>query len=102
MGLSCARISSVGTGTCCGHSEPTCIPMTGQIIKGAGAVFINGLACARIGDVVLGDCGHSGVMIKGSGTVYAEGLAISRISDAFDGTFFGTIIAGSNDMFVGG
>lgn len=102
MGLSCARISSVGTGTCCSHPPAPCIPMTGQIIKGAGAVFINGLACARIGDVVLGDCGHSGVMIKGSGTVYAEGLAVSRISDAFDGTFFGTIITGSNDMFVGG
>jgi len=102
MGLSCARISSVGTGTCCGHSDPTCIPMTGQIINGAGAVFINGLACARIGDVVLGDCGHSGTMIKGSGTVFVEGLAVSRISDVFDGTFFGTIITGSNNILVGG
>ncbi len=41
-------------------------------------------------------------MIKGSGTVFAEGIGVSRIGDAFDGTFFGTIITGSDNVFVGG
>ncbi len=101
MGISQARISDVGVGTCCCHSDPTCIPMTGTLITGSPNVNCNGLGMGRITDVMLGQCGHVGIMVTGSASVRGNGLGSCRLSDYFTGCFFGTVVTGSPNVNSG-
>jgi uncharacterized Zn-binding protein involved in type VI secretion len=59
------------------------------------------LGVARIGDIVLGDCGHTGVLVNGSSTVFANGIGLSRLSDTFEGCFEGVLVTGSSNTFTG-
>ena len=93
-----ARLTDPGVGVCVAHESP--IPMTGVIITGSSNVNANGLAVARIGDVVLGACGHTGVLIEGSANVNANGRAVVRVGDAFAGSFSGVIVSGSGDVLA--
>lgn len=100
MGLGAARIGDIGSGTCTGHDPPQAAQ--GPIITGAGAVLVNNLGIARIGDVVIHTgTPHAGILISGSATVISEGLGTCRIGSVFSGTFSGTIINGSSNCFVG-
>lgn len=101
MGLPLARLTDVGTGTCCCHSSPTCIPMTGTVITSSPNVFGNNLGAARISDVVLGECGHTGVLVQGSIDVLTNNLPTSRLTDYFTGCFFGIIVSASPDICIG-
>lgn len=102
MGLPAARIGDIGTGTCCCHPPIPCIGMTGILIEGAATVNTNSISQSRLTDTVLGNCGHVGQMITCSGTVYAESLGTVRLSDQFQGCFFGQIVSGSPDVYIGG
>lgn len=102
MGLPFARLTDVGVGTCCCHSTPTCIPMTGTIVTGSPNVFGNSLGSGRLTDVVLGACGHTGVIVTGSGSVFSNSLPAARLTSYFTGCFFGTIVSGSGNVFAGG
>jgi len=102
MGMPQSRLGDLGTGTCCRHSSPTCIGMSGIIIQGSPTVLTNGLPSARLGDIVLGHCGHIGTVITGSATVRANGLPKARLGDAFSGCFFGVISSGSGNVLTGG
>jgi len=95
-----SRIGDVGVGICCCHSDPTCIPMVGSIISGSGNVVADGRGCARIGDIVLGGCGHVGVLVSGSGSVIANSKGLVRTGDAFAGCFIGSIVSGSGDVIT--
>lgn len=102
MGLPHGRLTDVGVGTCCCHSSPTCIPMTGIIVTASPNVFANSLPSARLADVVLGYCGHTGIMVTGSSSVFTNGLPEVRLTDYFTGCFFGIIVTGSPNVFTGG
>lgn len=99
--MNASRIGDTGVGTCCCHSDPTCISMTGILVAGAATVKSEGINTSRIGDTILGSCGHTGIMIGSSGSVKAEGLGISRIGDSFEGCFSGIIVGGASTVFVG-
>jgi uncharacterized Zn-binding protein involved in type VI secretion len=96
-----ARVGDLGVGTCCCHSDPTCISMQGTILTGAATVNVNGLGAARVSDIIIGYCGHVGIIITGSGTVNGNGLGMARLGDFFTGCFFGTIITGSTNVNSG-
>jgi len=102
MGIGAARVGDTGSGTCCGHPPIPCIAMQGQIVNGSGSALCNGLGMGLIGSIVIGDCGHTGVIISGSTTVITEGIGNAQIGSVFTGTFFGTIINGSDNVLVGG
>lgn len=102
MGLPFARLTDVGIGTCCCHSTPTCIDMTGTIVTGSPNVFGNTLPSGRMIDVVLGDCGHIGIIVSGSSNVFSNGLPAARLTSYFTGCFFGTIVTGSGNVSTGG
>jgi len=101
MGLPFARLTDVGVGTCCCHHDPTCISMSGVIVTSSPNVGGNSLGGARLTDVVLGGCGHVGVIVTGSGTVLSNSLPQARLTSYFTGCFFGTIVTGSGNVFVG-
>jgi len=93
MGKQIARHNDEGVGTCTGHGSP--IPMQGKIIATASIVYCDDLQVALEGDIVLGDCGHTGVCIASTNILEAEGKRVVRLGDSFVGTFYGTIVTGS-------
>lgn len=95
-----SRIGDIGAGICTSHKTP--ISTCGILIGGASTVMANGSQVSRIGDLILGFCGHVGVMCSGSGTVKAEGPGVVRSGDSFAGAFTGTLISGSPNVLAGG
>jgi len=90
----------IGVGHCCCHPPIPCIPMTGPILTGSSSVICNGLGVARLGDIVIGGCGHTGVLVSSSGSVKSNGLGNVRIGDAFVGCFTGVIVTGSSNVIT--
>lgn len=97
-----ARIGDIGVGVCCCHSSPICVSMSGPLITGLYTVRSNGSPTSRLGDIVLGHCGHIGLMITASSNVRAGGINSSRLTDAFTGCFSGMIVTGAPTVRKGG
>jgi uncharacterized Zn-binding protein involved in type VI secretion len=94
-GNAISRVTDLGVGICCCHPPIPCIGVTGVLITGAGTVSVEGQSDSRIGDLILGSCGHIGVMVTGSPTVTVENSPTARIGDIFSGCFSGVIITGA-------
>ena len=100
---SVARHDDIGTGFCDNLEHPGSIPMVGVIIPGpapATKTIVEGKLVARVGDIVLGACGHIGIITTGSSTMNAEGQPVARVGDAFVGDFKGIITKGSSTTDV--
>jgi len=97
-----SRIGDIGVGICCCHSDPTCIGMVGPLITGSFNTLTNNIPSARIGDMVIGFCGHPGFMVTSSATAFINSRGAVRIGDLFVGCFTGVIIQGSPDTITGG
>ncbi len=96
-----ARLGDRWSGICCCHAG--CISMGGPIIQGSGDTRTNGLGQARLGDIVVGDCGHVGFIITSSQDVRANGLGVARLGDQISsGCLTGVIIQGSGDTRANG
>lgn len=91
-----SRITDIGVGSCCCHPPIPCISMSGTLVTGAGTHLVENQPVSRIGDVVLGFCGHVGVMISGSPTKFSEGSQTVRVGDQFSGCFTGTLVTGAS------
>jgi len=84
--------ASVGVGTCCCHSNPTCIGVSGIVISSVGTSFMENRGNARFADVFVASCGHTSVMVTSSPTVFIEGKAACRIGDVFAGCISGVLV----------
>ncbi len=89
-----ATITSVGSGVCWCHPPESPISMIGMIITGATRSESEGKLMSRIGDIVLGNCGHIGLLVTGSPNIETEGRSQCRVTDQFIGCFEGMIISG--------
>lgn len=96
-----ARLTDIWSGICCCHVDPTCIPMSGPIITGSPDAKTNGLSQARLTDMTIGGCGHTGTIVSASSVCKANGLGRARIGDQVSGCNIGTIITGSPDAELG-
>jgi len=90
-----SRLSDMWSGICCCHSDPTCISMTGTIITGSPNHFSGGLSVARLGDMVIGACGHPGTIVTSSAGSFTNGLGKARVGDQVVGCAIGNIITGN-------
>lgn len=95
------RIGDMGVGRCCCHSKPPCIGMSGTVATGAPNVLAVGSPIARIGDIVIGGCGHVGIIVSGSPTVLIAGSPAARTADSFVGCFTGVLITGAPTVMIG-
>jgi len=95
MGGPISRVTDLGVGICCCHNKPVCIPMTGMLVTGASTVNVENQPDSRIGDIMLGFCGHIGIVITGSPTLTVEYSPTARVGDMFAGCFTGVIITGA-------
>lgn len=92
-----AKLGDIAIGVCYAHEHP--IRVTGIICSGSPNVNCNNMNAARIGDVVIFNCGHSGTIVTGSGTVSANNLPLARIGDIVKGPMVATIVSGSGNSF---
>lgn len=93
-----ARLTDLFVGVCVCHSPP--IGMSGTIVTGSGDTNTNGLAIARLTDIVLGHCGHVGAIVSASPNVNVNELGVARVGDSVVGCLIGTIVTGSGDTII--
>lgn len=99
---SVSRIGDMGVGVCCCHPPIPCIGMAGMLVVGSGDVITENSPTSRIGDVVLGFCGHCGIMVSGSPTVQVDNIPVVRVGDAFVGCFTGVLVTGAATVTADG
>jgi uncharacterized Zn-binding protein involved in type VI secretion len=95
-----ARLTDMWTGICCCHHDPDCISMQGQIINASANTLGNTLGIARLTDMTIGNCGHTGIIVSGSPAINVNTLAKSRIGDLVTGCNKGYIVTGSENINV--
>ena len=87
-------------GICPAHDAP--IVVTGFVSPGSPNVLTNMMPAARMGDQVIGSCGHTAIVIMASATVRANFMGKARLGDQVAGVWNGTILGGSPNVLVGG
>jgi len=88
-----ARIGDKTTGICYAHESP--ITVGGTIVTGSTKTTSEGFSVARLGDLIVADCGHYAKIITASDKGTTEGIGIARLGDKGDGSYKCTIISGS-------
>lgn len=94
---SCARRGDSTIGVCSDQSHPG-QTFHGTIVGGSSLVTIEGKGAARVGDLVLSDCGHTGIIVTGTTKTTVEGLGMAREGDTFTGVYSGTIVESSHTV----
>jgi uncharacterized Zn-binding protein involved in type VI secretion len=97
-----ARFSDRTFGTCSHPSHNKPIEIAGTIITGSPSVIVDKMASARIGDMVITDCGHIDQIISGSASVLAGNIGVARVGDKTGGRgiYNAVIITGSPASFT--
>jgi uncharacterized Zn-binding protein involved in type VI secretion len=94
--LPVARVGDLTIGTCTGHKD-TLYNVRGKIITGANSDDVNMMGLAKLGDVVLADCGHTAKIITCSGSVYTDMMKIARVGDLVGASpYTGRIVTGES------
>ena len=95
--LPAARMMDMTIGT---DVTPT-IPVvtTGFILPSQFTVLINGLPAATLCDMVLSPLGGICIIVSGSPNVFITGLPAATMGSVFVGTYSGTVIGGSYNVF---
>jgi uncharacterized Zn-binding protein involved in type VI secretion len=96
-----SRLTDIWTGICCCHSDPTCISMTGYIITCSPNHISAGFGVARLTDITIGGCGHTGQIITGSTVNITNGLAKAMIGSQVTGCNIGTVVTGAPNHITG-
>lgn len=94
-----ARLTDPTIGICTSHA-PSPIVSGGMVIGQSPNVYVNGLNSARLGDVVISNCGHYGFITTASSKVYVNMIPAARFGDSFSGAYSGIIINGSSNVFM--
>jgi uncharacterized Zn-binding protein involved in type VI secretion len=96
-----ARVTDAFAGVCTCHPPSPPIGMGGVIITGSNDVLSNSLGNARLGDFVIGFCGHFGIITSSSDLVETNEIGNARTGDAVVGCLIGTIVGGSGNVECG-
>jgi len=91
-----ARIGDRVIGKCRKHDNAI---FSGKIISASPNTNTNNRSQARIGDVVLSDCGHTGTIITGKSTSTSNDRQNAIVGSKFEGDYYGEIVTGSVDTF---
>jgi uncharacterized Zn-binding protein involved in type VI secretion len=75
--------------------------MSGTIITGSGNAKSGGPSVARLTDIVIGYCGHTGVIVTASGVNLTNALGKARVGDQVTGCTIGTIVTGNPTHITG-
>jgi uncharacterized Zn-binding protein involved in type VI secretion len=90
-----ARLTDIWSGICCCHPPIPCVAMTGQIITGSPNIKCENKAQARLTDMTIGNCGHTGFIVTSSSTVFANNLGKALLGSQVVGCNIGQVVTGS-------
>jgi hypothetical protein len=76
--------------------------MIGRIITASDNGISGALGQARLLDITIGNCGHTGRIVTCSSTAILNDRGKARIGDQVTGCNIGIIITGNNKHEVGG
>ena len=93
-----ARGLDIWIGICCCQPHDPCEQMVGPIVTWSTDVNVNHIGQARLGDVVLGVCGHPGLIVTASTDSTCNGRGMARLGDAVVGCMTGLIATSSSDV----
>ena len=102
MSRGLARFGDRTFGSCNHPSHNGTIQIGGTIITGSPSVTVNNRPSARIGDIVITDCGHIDQIITGSASVISASIGNARVGDKIGGRgiYNAVIIIGSTNSFT--
>jgi len=81
-------------GICCCHPPAPCVPMGGWIITGSADTIAQGQKQARLVDMTVGYCGHTGQIVSASSGVDCNSRGKVRVGDQVTGCNIGNVITG--------
>lgn len=92
-----ARLGDRTVGTCSVHG----IDIGGTIVTASSDTFVNGIAVARLGDMVIADCGHDALVVTASPNTNANNCGVARLGDIVVGDkYTGNIVSASSDVVI--
>ncbi len=98
-GLGVARLGDITFGTCTNHDSPR--TESGTVLIGlSNNVLANGLQCAKLGSIVMGNDSTGTIITNCASTVLVNGMPCAKMTSIFVGTYSGVIIKTSTDVFV--
>lgn len=95
------RCSDLWVGMCYCRTSPhddEIVPMSGPVITCSTDVIIDHSGQARVGDVVIGFCGHLGLIVVSSSDVNCNNRGAARLGDVVVGCMIGTLATSSSDV----
>jgi uncharacterized Zn-binding protein involved in type VI secretion len=99
-----AKVGDRTIGTCYHPSHLAPITVGGTIITGCQNIVTNNELTARIGDLVLTDCGHLGEIVTGSEKVIqcSDKKPVARLGDKVDNRapYKAEIITASSNVYA--
>lgn len=87
-----ARLGDKTVGTCKVHGK-----QNGKIIQASHDTMTDSIGTARLGDMILADCGHTAKIVTASSATIVDSLGVARLGDRGDGTYQCTIVTASSD-----
>lgn len=99
MGRLLARIGDLTVGVCICH-DPT-IPMVGFIVSGSPDVNVENRPQSRIGDIVVGACGHVGILVTGAARTRVNNRPPCRVGDQTTGCLITNVVTGGSQSQEG-
>jgi len=98
---SLSRLNDKWTGICCCHVDPVCIGMGGFIITASGDHKSSGPGVARLQDMVVGYCGHTGNIVTSSLRSKTNTRGKAKVGSQVAGCSSGKIITGDTKHITG-
>ena len=93
-----ARLGDKTIGRCTCHKDPI-ENMPGHIVSASPDTYADHLGVARLGDIILADCGHTAKIITSSSVSFANQLGVARLGDLGGGACYTCkIITASSDQ----
>jgi uncharacterized Zn-binding protein involved in type VI secretion len=74
-----ARLGDRTKGRCTCHASA--IDVGGTIVSASPTTTVDMFPVARLGDLILADCGHKAVIVTSSSVTFADGLGVARLGD---------------------
>lgn len=93
MSRAVARVGDRTYGTCTCHQNP--VTGFGRIVTGSDKLALDDKPVARLGDIILADCGHEAVIVTASELFLLEDRGVARVGDLGEGCYNCEIIEGS-------
>lgn len=96
-----SRIGDMWVGICCCHPPVPCVSMSGSIITGSPNAVSESSPVARITDITVGVCGHTGIIVSGSTVNFTNSLGKAFVGSSVTGCNIGVVISGAGTQVTG-